>query len=129
MQKIEEQLRSRFFQILLTGVGVVILISAVSLWILAERSRNVFQEMSGQSEKSMEEILTEEMKQQTIRYGDACGEIIEQKLRQTKDMLELISGEIRELYQEPEKYPFVSYQNSAEISGEGRKMQWILPAA
>lgn len=127
MQKIEEQLRSRFFQILLTGVGVVILISAVSLWILAERSRNVFQEMSGQSEKSMEEILTEEMKQQTIRYGDACGEIIEQKLRQTKDMLELISGEIRELYQEPEKYPFVSYQNSAEISGEGRKMQWILP--
>ncbi len=38
MQKIEEQLRSRFFQILLTGVGVVILISAVSLWILAERS-------------------------------------------------------------------------------------------
>lgn len=127
MRRIEGKILRLFVGLLAIGMGAVILVSAVAILSIRNTSMIANRTIGSKSVENCEIILKKEIGIQTETYVSSCKDVIENKLLQTAQVMEVIQGKIENIYNHPERYALTSYENAGKVSGEGKQMHWLLP--
>lgn len=127
MNRIEDKIRRSLMRLLASGMGAVIAISAGCLFFMRSTSIGTYEKMENQSVETAVDILTEEIGAQAEQYAAGAGDVIEKQLAQTSLAMEVISGGVTDIYENPSHYPPSPCPNAHEVTGGGGQMHWLLP--
>ncbi len=125
--RIEKKIRRAFVQWFALSIGLMLLVSAGVFYIMEKRASMSRKDMTEQAVKNSDLLLTSEMKEQTRRYAECFGSLIESQLARASEPMYMAADCIEQIYSQPDVWPDVQVTYGKELSGSESRLHWLLP--
>lgn len=125
MKKIEYKIKRLFWWFFIGGIGVLLMVSGVTLWGMRKSGEESRREMTKEAVAGSAGLLTEEITAQAERYVDCFAELLGSRLSKTSMALAIVAGNIEELYSRPQGFAAVSVPYGKDLQGTQPCIHWL----